>query len=213
MICIAISDTAADDCLQILDRVEMAEIRIDLNNYTAEEIRKIFGHRTQTIATCRPDRKGYDYQLEMLTLAMNSGAGYVDIEIEAPTEQREALLQVAKSNNCRVIISYHNFETTPGLRELYQLTDECYSLGADVAKIAVMTRSKADSARVLSLYSTDKPVVALGMGDAGRITRIVAPLLGAEFTFASMDNGKATAPGQISLEELKEVLHLLNKFA
>ena len=210
MICVAISDSNLAKCLATLDEVEMAEIRLDLTMFEDEAIETVFAHSTPTIATCRPDEMGYEKQLEVLSQAIRAGANYVDIEIEAPKSQQEALIQLAREYDCRIIISYHNFKETPGLKELYKIADDCYALGADVAKLAVMNNSKQDAARILSLYSMDKAIVALGMRVDGKITRITAPLLGAEFTFAAMDEGDATAPGQIRYSEMKKLTELLN---
>jgi 3-dehydroquinate dehydratase-1 len=150
-------------------------------------------------------------QLELLTAAILAGANYVDIEMEAPRSQQEVLIKLAREHRCKVIISYHNFQETPGLRELYKIVDRCYDLGADVAKVATLVKTSKDCAHLLSLYSADKPVVVLGMGTEGKITRIMAPLLGAEFTFAAMDEGEATAPGQITYTRMKSILDLLKK--
>ena len=203
MICVAISDKSIKKCQAILDRVEMAEIRIDLTLFGPDEIKKVFSHPTPTIATCRPDSLGKEKQLELLCLAIESGAKYVDIEIES--DQKQKIIDVARKHNCRVIVSYHNFNETPGLKKLFQITDECFAAEADVAKIVTMVNSQADCARLLSLYSNSKPMVVLGMGEMGKITRIMAPFLGAEFTFAAMDEGKETAPGQIPYLKMKEI--------
>jgi 3-dehydroquinate dehydratase type I len=82
-------------------------------------------------------------------------------------------------------------------------------MGCDIAKVVTQVNTNADAANLLSLYSINKPLVAFGMGDAGKLTRVVAPLLGAEFTFASMDNGVATAPGQIRYHTMKEIIDYL----
>ena len=209
MICVAISDKSIEKCLKTLDLVEMAEIRLDLTEFGKNEIKKVFAHATPTIATCRPDRMGPEKQIELLTAAIHAGAKYVDIEIEAEDAQKETIIRNAREMGCRVIISYHNFTDTPGLKELYSIVDRCYALGADVAKIATMVKTTKDNARLLSLYSTDKPLVVLGMGEPGKITRIMSPLLGAEFTFAAMDDGNSTAPGQINYSRMKEILEYL----
>jgi 3-dehydroquinate dehydratase-1 len=211
MICVAISDKNPENCLKILDIVEMAEIRLDLTEFGKKETEKVFAHPATTIATCRPDKMGSVKQLELLSTAINAGANYVDIEIEAEKQQQEAIIKIARNKGCKVIISYHNFTETPGLRELYTIVDRCYEMGADVAKIATMANTIKDSARLLSLYSTDKPLVVLGMGEQGKITRIMSPALGAKFTFAAMDDGDATAPGQIKYSRMKAILEGLRK--
>jgi len=210
MICLAISEKNLEKCLSMLEEVELAEIRLDLTDFSIYEINTVFSHSTPTIATCRPDKLGAKDQLERLTAAIKAGAAYVDIEIEAERKQQKTIMEIARQNKCKVIISYHNFENTPGLKELYSIVDQCYDLGADIAKLATHCNSQADSARLLSLYSNNKALVALGMGYYGKITRIVAPLLGAEFTFAAMDEGDETAPGQIGYSRMKEILEILN---
>lgn len=211
MVCVAISEKNVRKCLELLDHVEMAEIRLDLTEFGLDEIKTVFSHPTTTIATCRPDKMGKSEQLKRLTASIEAGANYVDIEIEADEDLRNLLISKAHKFNCKVIISYHNYDLTPGLRELAKVVDDCFKLGADIAKLATFSKSKADNARLLSLYNNEKPVVALGMGETGKITRIIAPLLGAEFTFAAMDEGLATAPGQITYTNLKTILDQLNQ--
>jgi 3-dehydroquinate dehydratase I len=209
MICVAISDKNLENCLSVLDKVEMAEIRLDLTEFGKEEIKKVFAHPTPTIATYRPEKKGKEKQLDLLKAAINAGAKYVDIEIEAEKSQQKEIINAARAKECKVIISYHNFTETPGLKELYTIVDQCFELGADITKIATLSKTKMDSARLLSLYSIDRPLVVLGMGEPGKITRAMATFLGAEFTFAAMDDGEATAPGQIRYSQMKEMLKSL----
>jgi 3-dehydroquinate dehydratase I len=209
MICVAISDRSLEKCLKTLDDCEMAEIRLDLTGFNEDEIRQVFTHKTPTIATCRPEKKGTEDQLKKLKLAIETGARYVDIEYEADKRQKDALIEIAHQHNCRVIISYHNFFETPSSDELFKIADTAYKQGADIVKIATMTNQTSDNARLFSLYSLNKPLVGLGMGEIGKITRIMAPFLGAEFTFASMDDGSATAPGQITYNRMKQLVNQL----
>ncbi len=206
MICVAISDTDLQSCLDTLEQVEMAEIRLDLTSFDDDAIRKVFATPTPTIATCRPDKLREKEQLRQLKLAMESGARYVDIEMEASKKQRKRLIKIARQNHCDVILSYHNFECTPGIKELNKKVSACYTMGGDIAKIAVQVNSHEDNARILSLYSTGKRVVAIGMGELGKMTRVLATLMGAEFTFAAMDSGLSTAPGQIPYTVLKSAI-------
>ena len=211
MICVAISEKSLEKCLSILDHVEMAEIRLDLTGFDLDAIRKVFVHPTPAIATCRPEKFSEKDQLKKLQVAIESGARYVDIEIDAAIKQQQAIIEIARKHDCKVIISYHNFEKTPGFQELNKIMTDCYDHGADIAKLVTLSCSTSDNARILSLYNTNKPLVALCMGDAGKVTRIMAPLLGAEFTFASMDNFNATASGQISYSRMKTILSILQK--
>ena len=206
MICASIAEKDVEVCHKAIEKVEMAEIRIDLTEFNDEEIRKVFSLRKKLIATCRPGKiKDKDRAL-MLKVAIASGATYVDIEYEAPEAYKNDLIDFAHSHQCDVIISYHNYEKTPDLEELEQIVQECYTQGADLAKIATHVNVNRDNSKILSLYKAPGRLVAIGMGDLGRISRIVAPFLGAEFTYASLNEASATAPGQISYEKLNQFI-------
>lgn len=205
MICVAISDKDPQKCLEILNKSQMAEIRIDLCAYGIEQINNVFAHPTPTIATCRADETSLAEQKDKLIAAMDAGAKYIDIELEVPGPQRKQLVDYAKNKGVKVIISYHNYTETPGLKQLYEIVDECYTCGAEIAKLATMVTSPSDNAKLMSLYSVGRPVVSLGMGEQGKVSRIIAPLLGAEFTFAAQDDGNITAPGQIKYSAMVEL--------
>jgi 3-dehydroquinate dehydratase-1 len=130
----------------------------------------------------------------------------VDIEYEAKTEYKNDLIDFAHKHQCDVIISYHNYDKTPELDELEAIVHECYAQGADLAKIATHVNVNRDNSKILSLYKAPGRLVAIGMGDLGRISRVVAPFLGAEFTYASLSDNEPTAPGQISYDRLNQFI-------
>jgi 3-dehydroquinate dehydratase-1 len=206
MICVSLAERNIEKCIESLDKVEMAEIRIDLAEYNNEEIRKLFSLRKKLIATCRPGKIKDEERVEILKIAIESGATYIDIEYEAPESYKNDLIAFAHKHGCDIIISYHNYERTPELEELEQIVDNCYKRGADLAKIATHVNVNRDNSKILSLYKAPGRLVAIGMGDLGRISRIVAPFLGAEFTYASLNDKEATATGQISYEKLNQFI-------
>lgn len=209
MICVAISGKDHRKCIATLSRVDMAEIRLDLTEFDDDAIDAVFAQELPLIATCRPNNMTERDQYFKLRRAIEHGASFVDIEYEAPKEQREALIEIAKKHQCKVILSYHNYNETPGMRELFKIVDECYDLGADIAKVATMIHSSEDNGKLLSLYSVSKPLVAVGMGEQGKASRLLATLLGAPFTFAAEDDSEGTAPGQIPYSEMKALLKAL----
>lgn len=206
MICASIAEKDVEKCMNSLEKVEMAEIRIDLAEFSNEEIRRVFALRKKTIATCRPGKIREEERVEMLKMAIESGATYVDIEYDASPEYKNDMIDFAHKHQCDVIISYHNYDKTPELEELEEIMHNCYAQGADLAKIATHVNVNRDNSRILSLYKAPGRLVAIGMGDLGRISRIVAPFMGAEFTYASLSEGEATAPGQISYERLSQFI-------
>ena len=211
MICVALQESNVSNCLEILESVELAEIRIDLAHLSKEDVVTIFSEsNSQLIATCRPDNYSDEERMDLLKVAISSGAAFVDIEIESKPEFTKELVAFAKQFNTTVIISYHNFEQTPLSAELAEIIKTCFDLGADIAKIATMVTSNQDNARLLSLYDTEKKIVVLGMGQLGKITRLMAPYLGSPFTFASLDEASATAPGQITAFRLKQLLEQIS---
>jgi 3-dehydroquinate dehydratase-1 len=208
MICVAISDTDFEKCLSMLKKTDMAEIRLDLTQFSEEQIRHLFSLQKKLIATYRPleGKEEEEERMEQLKTAIEAGADYVDIEFESADDYRNEIIAFAHKHNCDVIISYHNYDCTPGLDHLRKIVAESFQKDADVIKIATMVRTNNDNASILSLYNIPGRVIAFGMGNLGKITRIVAPFLGAEFTYAAMDEGAETAPGQIKYSIMKSAI-------
>ena len=116
---------------------------------------------------------------------MELGASYVDIELESSDGFADRVKRITADHACDVIFSYHNFDNTPGGTELKGILEHCFDRGGDVAKIATSVNSQSDIRNLISLYGLPGRKIVLGMGEAGRITRVVGPYLGGEFTFAS----------------------------
>jgi 3-dehydroquinate dehydratase type I len=209
VICVSLAEESVTDCLEALKYFECAEIRIDKIRLTLADIPVLFSLPKTLIATCRPGSYDDAYRKEMLLKAIESGAAFVDVELESGTAYREEITAKAKSSGCGVIVSFHDHAKTPARHELKGIVDSCFEAGADIAKIACMAHSERDNARLLGLLDDSRKVVVLGMGHKGRMTRIVAPLLGSPFTFASLSKGKETAAGQIDGETLAEQLRML----
>lgn len=209
MICISIAEKSAEACIKALEGVELAEIRLDAMDADAKDIERIFSMPAKLIATCRAGECSDEKRHMALLKAIESGASFVDIELEAEEEYRKVLLDNAKNKGCKVIISHHDFEGTPGKDELEKIVKNCFESGADIAKIACKVNSEKDNARLLGLLGSDKQIVVIGMGEKGRITRLAAPLLGSPFTFAALGKGKETAEGQMTADEMKRIYGML----
>lgn len=207
--CTCIGKMGADECMKMLEGVEFAEIRMDEMELGVGDVERIFSMSRKLIATCRPGKMGEEERKELLSRAIRAGASHVDIEVEGADGFRKEIIGVAKEHGCRVIVSYHNYEETPGAEELRGIVKSCFDSGADIAKIACMARSAADNARLLGLLDSEKRLIVIGMGKVGRITRVIAPLLGSEITFVSCGMGKETAPGQMGREELEKIMEVL----
>ena len=209
MICVSLAEPTLGKVLSDLDDVSFAEIRLDLMDLSIGEITRLFSMPRRLIATCRPGPFSARDRKRTLLTAIQAGAAYVDIEIDAESSYRAEITEEAHSRNCQVIVSYHDYQGTPGPEDLRHLVDRCFSAGADISKIACTVLCPRDGARLLGLLDDERPIVVVGMGEQGRVVRVTAPLLGSPFTFASLEVGKETAPGQIDRRELARLMDAL----
>ncbi|MCK5472611.1 MAG: shikimate dehydrogenase, partial [Planctomycetes bacterium] len=165
------------------------------------------------IVTCRDHAQGganeypENLRIEVLSAAIGAGAEFVDLEYEnffsiANQEKiRRALSQNPKS---RLILSAHNFEGKfPNITKLYRHILTLYS--AAIPKLVYTANHINDCFEAFDLlHQSSGERIILCMGRAGLISRIIAKKLGSLVTFASLDNESATAPGQITIEQLKK---------
>jgi 3-dehydroquinate dehydratase (EC 4.2.1.10) len=132
----------------------------------------------------------------------------IDIELSADAGQRSKLIEAAKAADVTVIVSAHDFNSTPSVEEMKKILNNAYDAGADIAKLAVMAQSKQDVLNVLQATADmDKPVCTIAMGEIGKHSRIVAPCYGSRLTYGAI--AKAVAPGQIKIHELRSALEIL----
>lgn len=178
---------------------DLVELRLDLiPGFDLEAL--LCDRPLPAIVTCRPKRAGGQYEgseeerIAILRRAAELGADYVDVE-------HDVFHQFARVGTTRPIVSYHDFEGMP--RPLASLYDELAALGADVVKLAVTAERIEDNLEVFSvLERAQRPTIALAMGEAGVVSRILAGRYGAFLTFASLERGAEVAPGQVPLPDL-----------
>ncbi len=211
MICVSIKEKSPQRLGELVKNADMAEIRLDLIKPSLPLVRRIFsGSPVEMIATCRPGEYDDKRRAVLLKQSVDAGAGWIDMETDSETSFREDVASYATNKGCGLIISYHNFTTTPTAEELEQITAECFKMGAGVAKIACMAFSGSDVAKILSLYSKFENLVAISMGEAGKISRVAALKLGAPFTFASAGADASTAPGQMTEGQIRKMMEILH---
>ncbi|MHB8095155.1 MAG: type I 3-dehydroquinate dehydratase [Candidatus Aminicenantales bacterium] len=206
MICISIGEASVEDCLLAIGGAECAEIRLDLLAAGPEAVERIFASHPRLIATCRPGSLAEESRAELLIRAIDSGAAYVDVELEWEGPVRDRVVDRARAAGCRVIVSFHDHETTPESAGLRKIIERSFDRGADAVKVACRVRSDRENARLLGLLDDSRPLIVIGMGDRGRITRIAAPLLGSLWTYAAAFPGKETADGQRDAASLARLL-------
>jgi len=132
------------------------------------------------------------------------------LQDEGSVSKSEISVWLKDKYQTELIISYHNFDHTPEKQDLELIMDECYFKSADIAKIACRVFSPFDVARLFSLYEKTGRKIIIGMGNPGKITRLAAAMLGAEFTYCSVSDESKTAEGQIDYKTMIKFYELLN---
>lgn len=127
---------------------------------------------------------------------------YVDIELQTDEKHRSRVINASKST----IVSYHNFQRTPPLKELLDIVKNEKELGT-MAKFAVMPQNMQDTLKVLQVVNQSNNTIGIAMGEMGRYTRVLAPLFGSPLAYASSNRG--SAPGQLNINETKEIIDKL----
>ncbi|MGV8084970.1 MAG: type I 3-dehydroquinate dehydratase [Candidatus Bilamarchaeum sp.] len=214
MICLSIANISLKKCLSLLKEVECAEIRLDKLKLTEQEIVMVFSSHKNLIATNRKMNttesvEQQNKRVKELEIAINSGAAFVDLDIEESAEIKKHVADVAKKKGTKIIISYHNFDNTPPEAQLIEIVQKCNNEHVDLVKIACQANNKRDSALLLGLLGKFDNLLVIGMGEKGQITRIVAPLLGSKLTFASISKENTTASGQMPYKKLKKIMSQL----
>lgn len=209
MICISISSLG--EIGKLPAGAELIELRLDLIRKDPVEVFPLIPPGCKSLVTCRPGTIQDQTRLSWLKSAMHLGAAIVDAELESEEPYLEDLRRHSRENGVELIVSYHQFDATPDRDLLADKLQQCFDRGGDIAKIATQIHSREDLLRLLSLYHLPGRKVILGMGPMGRISRIAAPYLGAEFTFASPGAGLETAAGQLDYKQLKELYQVINQ--
>lgn len=217
MICTTIQNRTLEEIMNLLEssepRIQMAEIRLDRCPLGIEEIEYLFSSSdTPLVATCRvaDDGNGTWEEAEAkLSAAVEAGAAFLDLEIEAPKEIGKRLRRACTEYGTTMIRSSHFFAGTPSDDVLRGTVEKCRKFGGEIVKIAAMAKSEEDVARVLGLYSVAEPddqrlyeLIAFSMGEIGKASRLECLKLGSPFTYAALNGNEVVAPGQWSYSEM-----------
>ena len=187
---------------------------------TAEALRKTLGD-LPVLFTFRTAEEGgekavSDRQYETINrAAAQSGCvDLIDVEICTKDEVAGSIITAAHSCNVRVIGSNHDFHKTPPKEEIIKRLCKMQQSGADILKIALMPQSKQDVLTVLAAtlemsgQHTDRPLITMSMAGMGVISRLAGEVFGSALTFGAAS--KTSAPGQIDVRQLADVLDIIH---
>jgi 3-dehydroquinate dehydratase type I len=222
VICIPIAAERSGAAIEMMERAiplaDLVEFRID--RMRKPEMAKLLGaRRTPVIVTNRRREEGGGFsgteeeRVALLMEAARLGADYVDIETETAPALKEELRLVCVRNKTKRISSWHDFSGTPPTAFLKRNLAACMADGPDIVKIVTHAEEAADSLRILELIpyarQQGQAVIAFCMGEAGRISRIMAPLLGSAISYAPLEPEEASAPGQLTARRMREIIGML----
>jgi 3-dehydroquinate dehydratase-1 len=175
----------------------------------------------EVLVTHRPVAGGDSMQerrrIDCLKEAVGLGADYVDVELQTDRALRQELIETVAclQHRTALIVSHHDFQRTPSLRTLKTLFQRCVKAGADIVKIVTWAGSPQDNIRVLGLIADaeceDIDLINFCMGPQGRISRIVAPMLGSYLSYVSLRKGGESASGQLTITEMNTIMDILRR--
>lgn len=233
-ICVPIVGTTVDEIIN--EAHQLKDVSKDLVEWRADWFDDIFDfekvktvllqlrkelEETPLLFTFRTAKEGGEKTIDDGTyialnkVAVESGrVDLVDVEWFAGKTVVEEVLNTAHQNQVKVIASNHDFEKTPSKEEIISRLQKMQEMGADILKIAVMPKSSKDVITLLAAteeMSTNyakQPIVTMSMSRDGVISRLAGEIFGSAITFGAA--GKASAPGQIPVQELRKVLEILH---
>jgi 3-dehydroquinate dehydratase I len=195
-----------EDCEKVIEALrKIREILL--------EIPLIFTFRSLKEGGEKEVSDSYYFELNQ-TIAETGLVDIIDIELFNDEGKIRSVVGAAHSANVFVIISNHDFEKTPAKEEIIARLRKAQELDCDLPKIAVMPKSSRDVLTLLEATNTmheqyaDRPIITMSMAGKGVISRLTGEVFGSALTFGAAQ--KASAPGQVPVEELKSTLNLIH---
>ena len=190
---------------------DIVEIRVDRIQTQPQLSIEISSIPCPVILTCRhPDEGGFnelrDPEQRGATLKpLIAHAAAIDIEIAYAAQMAETI-NLARASNLSLILSFHDFSTTPDETKLQAIVNEGITHCADLIKSATTTDNPEQLCRLLSLFSTfpDQPLALMGMGKLGMASRLIAAQSGSLLNYAAIN--EENVPGQWPVGEFRDLI-------
>lgn len=195
---------------------DLIEVRMDRiqEKFILKKVRQLT--ELPLIATNRSSREGGLFEgsetmrIQQLFDAANLDFDYIDVELS--TDNPEVIIRKLGEIGTQTIISSHNLNTTPDLQQLHRLFQLELNTHADICKIVTVANTFKDNLRCLQFLeeaAKKARLAAFCMGKIGIVSRLLSPLFGGAFTYASVNRGKEAAPGQLTITEMRMFYEVL----
>ncbi len=211
-ICAVIVNNDLEAVREIEPFVDLFEVRVDLIGDGWQELVKRF--KKPWIGSNRIADEGGRWEgdeasrIEKLLKAIELGADMIDLELRT-TNLKEAIELIKGKARC--LLSFHELRGTPPLNSMREIVHRQLEAGADVCKVITTAQRVEDNLSILQLISEfpKTRIVSLAMGPLGFASRVLCPLVGGDFTYASIEQGKESASGQIAVSELRRLYEMV----
>ena len=223
LICLTITENNPNDAIRVaeaaleLDIIDLVEFRLDYFKTkipSKEDIEVLSDY--PCIITIRPYWEGGLYKdhnakrIELLKTAIEYNTKYIDIELYEPKNKELVDYRNEIGSKTKVIVSYHNFNETPSYKTLVNIVTKELVIG-DIAKFATMVNTKRDILTILqTINDFENKVIGIGMGDKGKLTRVLNLYFGSILTYIVFNRRKMSAPGQLDVNELCNLLTVID---
>lgn len=210
--------------------VDVVEWRVDWfeNVFNIDKVKEVLAELREELKelpllfTFRTSKEGGEKSIETEVyvnlnreVAATGLVDLIDVEVFTGDEVVKEVVEFAHSVNVKVVASNHDFDKTPSKGDIVSRLIKMQDLGADIPKIAVMPKCKLDvlelleATTIMSEKYANRPIITMSMAGQGVISRLCGEVFGSCLTFGAVN--KASAPGQINIEELNKVLDIINK--
>jgi len=220
-ICVSVPPQTFTEALELIQKAEnqnadVIEVRLDSlkeHNQLADIAQC---SNTPLIATnrstkCQGKFLGSETERQKILMdAAKNGFEYVDVELSTP--KLKNIIGNMREMGAKPIVSFHDFNKTPNSMQLNKILKKEIASGADICKIVTTARFVEDNLTVLdfvSKASKNAKIVCFSMGELGKPSRLLSPVFGAFFTLASLESGRKTAPGQLTIQEMRSAYEAL----
>jgi len=220
-ICVSVPPQTVTEALDLIEKAEkqhadFIEVRLDSLKKHNQLADIANCSNTPLIATnrstkCQGKFLGSETERKKILMdAARNGFEYVDIELFTP--KLKDITSNLREMNVKPILSFHDFNETPSPTQLNKILKKEIASGADVCKIVTTARFVEDNLTVLNFVSKackNAKIVCFAMGELGKPSRLLSPVFGAFFTIASLESGRKTAQGQLTVQEMRNVYEAL----
>lgn len=198
---------------------DLVELRLDgLRDLSGWQ--RLLRQDVPMIVTNRTEREGgyfrgkEDERVKPLLEGITKGVACIDIEFSTPQGQLREVVHAAREHGTSVMMSHHNFEKVPSPGAMVDIARQMVDAGCDIAKLIGYAKRPREVLAVFDFLVQasdliDVPVVAFAMGEAGRFSRIIAPLFGSPIVYAAAV--EETAPGQFDVATARRLLDDLKR--